>query len=160
MNEAYSIRRFAPEDAAQVLNIIHRALREVCSKSYPADIIAEVCDRFSIEQLHRQCMKYHMYVAESASGRLLGTGTIAPFRGSETESVLLTIYVLPDVIGRGVGSEIVRSLEKDAFFLRANRIEVPSAVNAVDFYRKMGYGFKGGREVIGDDGLVRLEKLR
>ena len=49
MNEAYSIRRFASEDAAEVLNIIHRALREVCSRSYPADIIAEVCDRFSIE---------------------------------------------------------------------------------------------------------------
>ena len=49
MNDAYSIRRFAPEDAAEVLNIIHRALREVCSKSYPADIIAEVCGRFSIE---------------------------------------------------------------------------------------------------------------
>ena len=83
-----------------------------------------------------------------------------PFRGSETESVLLTIYVLPDVIGCGIGSEIVRTLEKDEFFLRANRIEVPSALNAVIFYRKMGYGFKGGREIVGDDGLIRLEKHR
>ena len=49
MNEAYSIRRFAPEDTAEVLNVIHRALREVCSKCYPSEIIAEVCDRFSIE---------------------------------------------------------------------------------------------------------------
>ena len=160
MNEAYSIRRFAPEDAAEVLNIIHRALREVCSKSYPADIIAEVCGRFSVEQLVRQGVTAHMYVAESASGGILGTGTIAPYFGSETESVLLTIYVLPDVIGRGIGSEIVRTLEKDEFFLRTNRIEVPSALNAVDFYREMGYVFKGGRKNIGDDGLVRLEKRR
>ena len=160
MNEAYSIRRFAPEDAAQVLNIIHRALREVCSKSYSADIIAEVCGRFSVDQLVRQGAATHMYVAESASGGILGTGTIAPYSGSETESVLLTIYVLPDVIGRGIGSEIVRTLEKDEFFLRANRIEVPSALNAVDFYRKMGYVFKDGGKIIGDDGLVRLEKHR
>ena len=160
MNEAYSIRRFAQEDAAEVLNIIRRALREVCAECYPADIIAEVCSRFSVEQLVRQGAEMHMYVAESASGRILGTGTIAPFWGSETESILLTIYVLPDVIGRGIGSEIVRTLEQDEFFLRANRIEVPSALNAVGFYQKMGYGFKGGREITGDDGLVRLEKHR
>ena len=160
MNERYTIRRFAPKDAAEVRTIIHRALREVCSKCYPADIIAGVCDRFSIEQLVRQGATTHMYVAESASGRLLGTGSIAPYFGSETESVLLTIYVLPDLTGRGIGSEIVRTLEKDEFFLRAKRIEVPSAVNAVDFYRKMGYVFKDSGKIPGNDGLIRLEKRR
>lgn len=160
MVEEYMIRRFAPGDVAEVRDVIHRALREVCSKSYPAEIIAEVCDRFSAEHLLKLGAGTHMYVAESVSGRILGTGSIAPYFGSEKESVLLTIYVLPDLIGRGIGSEIVGALEKDEFFLRANRIEVPSALNAVGFYRKMGYDFKDGRETPGDDGLVRLEKTK
>ena len=160
MNDPYSVRRFAPEDVAEVRTIILRCLREVNAKDYPAEKIAEVCGHFSVEMLLKQAETAHMYVAESVSGRILGTGSIAPFGGSETESVLLTIYVLPVLTGRGIGSEIVRTLEKDEFFLRAKRIEVPSAVNAVDFYRKMGYVFKDSGKIPGNDGLIRLEKRR
>lgn len=158
--EPYSIRRFAPEDAAEVLNIIHRGLREVNAKDYPADKIAEVCGHFSVETLLKQAETAHMYVAASASDRILGTGTIAPYWGSETESILLTIYVLPELIGHSIGAAIIRSLEQDEFFLRANRIEIPAAVTALGFYRKMGYVFKDGKEIQGNDSLVRLEKRR
>lgn len=160
MNERYSVRRFAPEDVAEVRTIILRCLREVNSKDYPADKIAEVCGHFSVGTLLKQAETAHMYVAVSASDRILGTGTIAPFWGSETESILLTIYVLPELIGHGIGSAIVRTLEQDEFFLRANRIEIPAAITAPDFYRKMGYSFKDGKGIQGDDGLVRLEKTR
>lgn len=158
MNEEYTIRRFAPEDVTDVRTIIPRCLREVNAKDYPADKIAEVCGHFSVETLLKQAETAHMYVAVSASGRILGTGTIAPFGGSETESVLLTIYVLPELIGHGIGSEIVRALERDEFFLRANRIEIPAAITALGFYQKMGYSFEDGRGIQGDDGLVRMEK--
>lgn len=159
-NEPYSVRRFAPENVAEVRTIILRCLREVNAKDYPADKIDEVCGHFSVEMLLKQAETAHMYVAVSTSGRILGTGTIAPFSGSETESVLLTIYVLPELIGHGIGSEIVRALEQDGFFLRANRIEIPAAITALGFYRKMGYVFKDGRGIQGDDGLVRMEKRR
>ncbi len=160
MNERYSVRRFAPEDVAEVRTIILRCLREVNSKDYPADKIAEVCGHFSVGTLLKQAETAHMYVAESVSGRILGTGSIAPFGGSETESVLLTIYVLPELIGHGIGAEIVWTLEQDAFFLRANRIEIPAAITVLGFYQKMGYAFKDGKRNQGEDGLVRMEKHR
>ena len=160
MSEDYTIRRFAPEDVSEVRTIILRCLREVNSKDYPADKIAEVCGHFSLETILKQAETAHMYVAVSASGRILGTGTIAPFFGSETESILLAIYVLPELIGHGIGSGIVRKLEQDAFFLQANRIEIPAAVTALGFYQKMGYVFKDGKGIQGDDGLIRMEKRR
>ena len=160
MNEEYTIRRFAPEDVAEVRTIILRCLREVNAKDYPADKIAEVCGHFPVETLLKQAETAHMYVAASASGRILGTGSIAPFWGSETESILLTIYVLPELIGHGIGSKIIRTLEGDEFFLRANRIEIPAAITALGFYRKMGYSFKDGKGIQGDDGLVRMEKRK
>ena len=101
-----------------------------------------------------------MYVAVSDSGRILGTGTIAPFWGSETESILLTIYVLPELIRNGIGTEIIRTLERDAFSLRAKRIEIPSSVTAVNFYRKLGYKFRDGLGIPDEEGLVRMEKLK
>lgn len=140
-------------------NIIHRGLREINGKDYPEKRIEEYCDYFTIEKIKSQAENAHMYVAVSDDGRVAGTGTIASFWGSETESILLTIYVLPDLIGHGIGTAIIRALEKDEYALRAKRIEIPSSITAVNFYRKMGYGFKDGGKP-DEEGLIRMEKQK
>lgn len=159
MNDKVTIRRFVPADAGAVQNIIHRGLREINSQDYPAKRIEEYCGYFTVEKIRSQAETAHMYVAVSDDGKVVGTGTIAPFWGSETESILLTIYVLPDLIGHGIGTAIIQTLEKDEYALRAKRIEIPSSVTAVNFYRKMGYGFKDGGEP-DEEGLVRMEKQK
>ena len=159
MTENVTIRRFEARDAATVRNIIHRGLREVNGKDYPAAVIEEYCRAFTLERILKQAETAHTYVAVS-EGEVCGTGTIAPFWGSETESILLTIYVLPEKIGHGIGSAIVRALEADAYFLRAERVEVPSSITAVAFYRKMGYKFKDGNAAPDEEGLIRMHKIR
>ena len=154
------VRRFVPDDVSEVQNIIHRGLREVNGKDYSAELIEDFCAHFTAEKLLAQADSAHVYVATSSSGRILGTGTIAPYWGSATESILLTIYVLPELIGNGIGTAIVQALEKDAFSLRATRIEIPSSVTAVGFYRKFGYLPKNGIDEPDEEGLVRLEKFR
>ena len=159
MNGKFTLRRFIPSDAGEVQNIIHRGLRELNGKDYPVQRIEEYCDYFTVDKIRSQAETAHMYVAVSDTGIVLGTGTIAPFWGSETESILLTIYVLPDLIGHGIGTAIIQALEKDEYFLRAKRIEIPSSITAVNFYRKMGYGFKDSYKP-DEEGLVRMEKRK
>ena len=159
MTEKFTIRRITPADADAVQEIIHRGLREINGKDYPSTRIEEYCEYFTVEKIKSQAETAHMYVAVSDTGRVLGTGTIAPFWGSETESILLTIYVLPDLIGHGIGTAIIQALEKDEYFLRAKRIEIPSSITAVNFYRKMGYGFKDSYKP-DEEGLVRMEKRK
>ena len=159
MNENIVIRRFRRDDAPAVVNIIHRGLREINSRDYPPDHIEECCRHFSTESIIRQADNNHMYVAES-DGRILGTGTIASYWGKEDESIILTFYILVEHIGRGIGRTIMNALEQDEFFLRAKRIEIPSAVGAVGFYEKMGYAGKDGKKTVDGEGLVRMEKRR
>ena len=159
MNDKITVRRFIPSDAGDVQNIIHRGLREINGRDYPAKRIQEYCGYFTVEKIRSQAETAHMYVAVSDDGRVAGTGTIAPFWGSETESILLTVYILPDLIGQGIGTAIIHALEQDEYALRAKRIEIPSSVTAVDFYRKMGYGFKDGGEP-DEEGLIRMEKRK
>ena len=99
-----------------------------------------------------------MYVAVSGD-KIVGTGSIAPYWGSEKESILLTIYVLPEMIGQGIGTAIINALEQDEYFLRANRIEIPSSITAVKFYQKMGYAPKNGIEP-DKEGIVPMEKFK
>ena len=160
MKEKYLVRRFLLEDVRDVQTIIHRGLREINSADYPMDVIERYCDYFTVEKIIEQATSAHTYVAQSDSGKILGTGSIAPFWNSETESILLTIYVLPELILNGIGTAIVQTLEKDEYFLRAKRIEIPSSQTAVNFYRKMGYIPKNGNLEADEEGLVRLEKFR
>ena len=78
----------------------------------------------------------------------------------KSESILLTIFVLPEYQGQGLGKKLIETLEKDEFFLRAQRIEIPASLTAVDFYRKMGYDYKDGNTEPEDGLMYRLEKFR
>lgn len=159
MSGKFTTRRFAPGDAEAVRKLIHRGLREINGKDYPEKRIEEYCAYFTVEKIRNQAETAHMYVAVSESGGVVGTGTIASFWGSKTESILLTIYVLPELVGHGIGTAIIHALETDEYFLRAKRIEIPSSITAVNFYRKQGYDFKDGGEP-DEEGLIRMEKWK
>ena len=158
MKEKITIRRFIDSDVQAVQNIIHRGLREVNGKDYPAELIEEYCNYFTTEKIKSQANSAHTYVA-LADDKVIGTGSISSYWGSKIESILLTIYVLPEYIGKGVGTAIIRALEQDEYFLRANRIEIPSAITAVKFYEKMGYAPKNGT-IPDAEGIVPMEKYR
>ena len=158
MNANITIRRFAENDAEAVQNIIHRGLREVNGKDYPPELMEEYCQYFTLEKIKSQADCAHTYVV-LADDKVIGTGSISPYWGSETESILLTIYVQPEYIGKGVGTAIIRALEQDEYFLRANRIEIPSSMTAVKFYEKMGYTPKNGT-VPDAEGIIPMEKYR
>ena len=76
------------------------------------------------------------------------------------ESSLFTIFISPEHQGKGIGRKIIETLEKDKYFLRAKRIEVPASITAVPFYKKMGYSYKNGVNKADDEGIVRMEKFR
>ena len=76
--------------------------------------------------------------------KVVGCGSISPYCGKEDESILFTIFVLPEYQGKGIGTKIIETSEKDEFFLRAKRIEIPASITACQFYRKLGYNYKDG----------------
>ncbi|PRR82525.1 GNAT family N-acetyltransferase [Clostridium vincentii] len=100
-----------------------------------------------------------MYVAY-INERIVGCGAISSFWGKEDESILLTIFVLPELHGKGIGQEIIKTLEKDEYFIRAKRIEIPASITACEFYKKMGYDYKDGLIKVDDEGCFRLEKFK
>lgn len=153
------IRCFRPEDAEQVSALIRRNFLEVNIRDYPAEQMRALSQAYDAAHVLSVAKSGHTYVAERGN-TILATGSIAPFWGSETESILLSIFVLPECHGHGIGRKIVETLEADEYFIRASRVEIPASVTAVGFYEKLGYRCKNGSNTPDGEGNIRMEKNR
>ena len=153
------IRRFTENDAEKVSALIIRTERITNSKDYSEEWINAFEKRAQPSDMLERASWTHFYVVED-NDTIIGCGAIGPYWGSEAESSLFTIFVLPEYQGKGIGRKIIETLEQDEYFLRAKRIEIPASITAVNFYRKLGYDYKNGVDRPDEEQMYRLEKFR
>ncbi len=153
------IRRFREEDAEAVSALVIKTVRISNVKDYTPELMEEVVKNMQPANILERAGWTHFYVVEDEGG-IIGCGAIGPYWGKTDESSLFTIFVLPEYQGRGAGRLIIETLEQDEFFLRAKRIEIPSSITAVNFYRRFGYDYKNGIAEVDDEHVYRLEKFR
>ena len=153
------IRRFRESDAEIVSALIIRTERITNSKDYSEEWINAFEKRVQPSHILERAGWTHFYVVEE-NDTIIGCGAIGPYWGSETESSLFNVFVLPEYQGKGIGRKIIETLERDEYFLRAKRIELSASISAVNFYRKLGYDYKNGIDRPDDEQNYRLEKFR
>ena len=151
------IRRFQSGDEIAVSNVIRTTLSISNARDYTPAFIQENIESHSPQAITERAADSHFYVVEDGK-KIIGCGGITGYWGSTTESYLVSVFVLPAYQGKGIGRNIIETLEADAYFLRAWRTEVGSSLTAVEFYRKMGYEYKNGDPLPDVFGVVRLEK--
>lgn len=127
MIENMKVRRFKEEDAQEVRNLIVRNFLEVNSKDYGISAMEKLAKVYDVEKVLNVASYAHMYVFEF-DGKIIGTGSISSFWGSETESILLSIFVLPEFHGKGVGRKIINTLETDRTEGKANTGAEPAVL--------------------------------
>ena len=159
MTEIYTVRRFQNSDADEVSKLIIKTLRTTNIKDYSVEYIENDVKNFSPAGVIQRASWTHFYVV-CDKDIIVGCGAIGSFWGKEDESSLFNIFVLPEYQGKGVGRTIIETLESDEYFLRAKRVEIPASITACEFYKKMGYIYKNGIDVVDEEQLFRLEKWR
>jgi ribosomal protein S18 acetylase RimI-like enzyme len=153
------IRRFKPEDARPVAELIVKTLQTVNVADYSGEYIAGLIREYTPEYILERAGWTHFYVV-SDGGSIVGSGAIGSYYGKKDESCIFTVFVSPEYEGRGIGKMIMQTLENDIFFRRAKRVEVPASITACGFYRKLGYQHKAGGEKLDENLLYKLEKFR
>lgn len=153
-----NIRRLKEQDAKEVSDLIRKTIRISNTKDYPLELMEALIESETPEHVLERASWTHFYVVEEEDV-IIGCGAIGPYWGREDESSLFTIFVLPEYQGKGVGRAIINTLEKDEFFLRAKRIEIPASITGVPFYLKMGYDYKYGIKEPDEEHLIRMEKI-
>lgn len=127
------IRRATPEDAESIAGIHMRSIREISASHYsPEDIEAWSAPRkpeFYLDSIRNK--EFHVAMEGDA---VIGFGTFNQKTG-EMEAV----YVSPDMVRRGIGSELLRVLEKRACSLQVKHVYLKSSLNAIPFYERAGF---------------------
>ncbi len=159
MSKIYMIRKFQIEDAKEVSELIIKTLRTTNIKDYSKESIENDVKRFTPDDVIQRAGWTHFYVI-CDNETIVGCGAIGPYWGKEDENSLFNIFVLPEYQGKGIGRMIIETLEKDEYFLRAKRVEIPASITACEFYKKMGYTYKDGIDALDEEQLYRLEKFR
>ena len=151
------IRRYIPGDEDTLSVLLRRTLLEVNAHYCPQGEIEWLYNRYTPESVAQIAADGHTYVM-TEGGAIVGTGTVIVT--GELECEIIAAFLLPEAIGRGLGTQLFEVLEADEWCEDANRIWLTSSVNALDFYEKRGYVNPCGYRTRGADGLLTMEKRK
>ena len=153
------IQKFKDEDAERISHILGRNFIEVNSKDYGIKAMTYLAKRYNADWIRQIASYAHMYTF-LWERQIVAVGSISGYWDSLTESIILTVFVIPELHGMGIGRNIIQTLEKDEYALRAERIEIPASITATEFYIKLGYDYKNGVKEIDEEQHYRLEKFK
>ena len=148
------IRRYVPGDEGALSALLRRTLLEVNAHYCPKGEIEWLYDRYTPETVAQIAADGHMYVM-TEDGVIVGTGTVV--QTGEGECEIIAAFLLPETIGRGLGTQLFDVVEGDEWCAAAKRIWLTSSVNALDFYEKRGYVNPNGYRTRGADSLLTME---
>lgn len=128
-----NIRKYAVPDLMEILQLFYDTVHTVNSKDYSQEQVdAWAPKQLNVERWADFFAKNISYVAE-IDGKITGFGDLT------REGYLNTLYVHKDFQGKGIGSRIVKILEKEAKALSLNEITTEASITAKPFFEKRGY---------------------
>lgn len=146
------VRDATSGDAAQILDIHSRSVRELCSGDYSAEQIEAWIGKRTPEDTALRIARHPFFVAD-LDGTLTGYATY-----NVNSSELLSIYVDPEFARQGVASELMSKLLADARSKGLTALWLDASFTAVPFYEAVG--FKGTKETTHAFAGVPLECVR
>ena len=152
------IERFQASQADVVSHIVRRNLTEINSRDYTQDRIDALVAYFSPEKIEENSRSQCTFVAIQ-DDQVVGTASLDNFGSAESpDYYAVTVFVLPELHGQGVGTRLMQAVESEARRLGAEGVTVRAAITAKDFYLNLGYSFRGGVEELDDNRNYIMEK--
>ena len=89
----FAIRLFVESDAGAVQNIIHRGLREINGKDYPAELIEEYCAYFTLEKIKSQADS-HIVIQTYGNANLINSVQNSPCVNGSKNTYWIAVVLL------------------------------------------------------------------
>ena len=155
-----TIRPVQREEYPAVVELIKRVMLEVNIKDYDRDYLLEYVKRYDTAELaaFADSPDCHFYVGYY-DGALAACGAVAPAEDKPGAQEIRSVYVRPDLEGKGLGREMMAVLEADPAFLNADRVVVSASITAHPFDKKLGYEYENGVPVLEENDHYWMEKF-
>lgn len=151
-------RRFKKGDERDICEVIKRDILAENIYDYSKSSIKHLIEQQNEELILKRSKSFHVYTFLD-NDKIIGVGMIGPYWGSMSESSFFTIFRDPDYKAKGLGRFIIETLQKDEYYLRADRVEIPASITAVEFYKHFGWKFKKLGNIVDKEGIYRMEKF-
>ncbi|MBC3372807.1 GNAT family N-acetyltransferase [Pseudomonas sp. SWRI92] len=125
------IRKAISTDAVAISLVVAAALRESNAQDYSSDIIEQVQRSFSPSAILDFLSLREVYVA-SFDGQLVATGSL-------DKDTVRSVFVDPSYQGRGIGRQLMATIESAASENGVEWLRVPSSITAETFYYSLGF---------------------
>jgi N-acetylglutamate synthase-like GNAT family acetyltransferase len=137
-NKQAAIREAQDADAAKICEVLVRSVREICAPDYNNDeaVLQQWCSNKTPEVASEwiRSADYFIVVAQNSSSEIVGAAMY-----NRARQAIELCYVVPEALHRGIGSQLLATLEADAARLGHKDIYLCSSITAREFYRRHGY---------------------
>ncbi|MDQ7983923.1 GNAT family N-acetyltransferase [Pseudomonas sp. G34] len=135
------IRRALDSEAEAISGLVVQTLRLSNARDYPPAVIDRVAANFDAAAVRELMATREVFVALDGA-RVVATASLAG-------DVLRSVFVLPEMQGRGLGKALMKHVEGVARAAGVGQLRVPASLTAVPFYTALGYAVV--REVVDGD---------
>lgn len=139
-------REAVASDAEEACAVLIESINTICAPFYnhDKDTISEWLENKTPDNVKKWIESEDTYcvVAEDAENDLVGFSCIS---GEE----IMLLYVIPQVLHKGVGKNMLAKLEIHARLSRIKDIKAVSSLSAKDFYERNGYVQNGTPKYVG-----------
>jgi N-acetylglutamate synthase-like GNAT family acetyltransferase len=125
------IRNATIADAAAISQIIIGTLRESNARDYSSEIINQVEVSFSPQAILCLMTQRQVFVA-IFENRIVATASL-------DQDVVRSVFVEPAYQGKGIGRQLMASIQSIALAEGRNLLRVPSSITAEGFYASLGF---------------------
>lgn len=131
------VRTATSDDLEDIAALHRRSILDLCRGHYSSEHLEEWTTVLRGAAYGAMLSTRVVFVAEH-DGALLGFGVMDP-----KESLINATYIDPSAVRRGVGRRLMQAMEDAARDAGCTEVRLNSTLNAVPFYRTLGYADLG-----------------
>lgn len=149
---------YKKEYSPALSDIITRNLLEINSKDYSYETMKDHALDFTPEKIDEFSKDRKIFVAVINDNPIGIACATKDIYGNNNDYVILTVFVLPELHGKGIGVKLVNKCEEYIKIINGVKITIPASITAHEFYKKLNYKYVNPNKKLDENKCIMMSK--